>query len=282
MDKWDRIELKGLRVKAIIGLLEAERKLSQPLEFDVTIFANLQEASQSDNLKDTIDYSLICSLIEKIALENQDYLLEKLTARIVDEILKINRVEGVEVAAKKLDPPVPSHLRTSGVVIQRMKSIAQRKMHRAILALGSNLGDRSRHLKFAIEKLGNVVEKSQVFETKPIGGPSGQGPFFNMVIEIETELDPYALYRKCQEIEQLAGRERKVHWGPRTLDIDLLFYDDTLIQSQDLMIPHPRIHQRAFVMAPLAEIAPERLLPNWNQGGILADIRPIGPLYDQL
>ena len=104
-----------------------------------------------------------------------------------------------------------------------------RSSHRPIVALGSNLGDRERYLRLAVAELGGVVAQSQVFETDPIGGPDEQGAYLNMVVVVETPLDPFAFLRRCQHIEAAALRQRIVHWGPRTLDVDMLFYDDVTI-----------------------------------------------------
>lgn len=151
--------------------------------------------------------------------------------------------------------------------------------HIALLALGSNLGDREHYLRFAVQRLGDAVTAtSQVFETEPIGGPDGQDAYLNMVIKIETALDPFELLALCQSIEEEAQRQRAVHWGPRTLDIDLLFYDDVVIDDDVLTIPHPRINERRFVLAPLNEVAPERCPVGWEARLPAAQITPRGPL----
>ena len=138
-------------------------------------------------------------------------------------------------------------------------------MHEAIIALGSNLGDRVQSLNFAVEQLGvHVLKQSQVFETDPVGGPENQGAYLNMVVALETDLDPYALMRWLHLIEAEAGRVREIHWGPRTLDLDLLFYDDVLIAGGELTVPHPRYAERRFVLAPLQEVAPQRCPKNWD------------------
>ena len=102
-----------------------------------------------------------------------------------------------------------------------------------------------------------MLRQSRVYETEPVGGPDHQGPYLNMVAVVETPLDPFAFIRRCQRIEALAGRQRIVHWGPRTLDIDLIAYDDVARTTPMLTLPHPRALERAFVLLPLAEIAPE-------------------------
>ncbi len=150
--------------------------------------------------------------------------------------------------------------------------------HIALLALGSNLGEREHYLRFAVTKLGDVVAMSQVFETEPIGGPDDQGAYLNMVVKMKTRLDPYELLHRCQQIEEEALRQRVVHWGPRTLDIDLLFYDDVHIASDTLNIPHPRINERRFVLAPLSEIAPELCPASWDETLPPAEVIPRGAL----
>jgi 2-amino-4-hydroxy-6-hydroxymethyldihydropteridine diphosphokinase len=131
---------------------------------------------------------------------------------------------------------------------------------RAYLALGSNLGDRATHLQSAVDGLDaadgvDVVEVSRVYETEPIGGPPQDG-YLNAVLAIETELDPYALLALAQRIERDAQRVRAERWGPRTLDVDVLLYDDVRLDGPDLTLPHPRIWERGFVLAPLRDVAP--------------------------
>lgn len=276
----DRIELKGLRVNTIIGISPEERRVKQPLEFDITIFADLREPCKSDQLKDTIDYGGVCQLVEDLATREHDFLLERLASRVADAILAISKVLSVQVVVKKLQPPVPNELITSGISIKRSRitQAARGERHEVIIALGSNLGNRAEYLRYALDHLGGVSLQSQVFETKAVGGPSGQGPFLNMAATVNTSLDPYAFHRKCLEIEEMAGRERKIHWGARTLDIDILFYDDISIHSKSLMIPHPRINERGFVLAPLSEIAPQKLPLKWEELVVNSDIKALGDL----
>jgi 2-amino-4-hydroxy-6-hydroxymethyldihydropteridine diphosphokinase len=136
--------------------------------------------------------------------------------------------------------------------------------HTAIVALGSNLGNREHYLRLALSRLGEIVQMSQVFETDPMG-PEGQDAYLNMVVVVRTSLDPYGFLRHCQGIESEAARQRLVHWGPRTLDVDLLFFDDLTINDSELTVPHPGITQRRFVLAPLSEVAPDRCPPAWEE-----------------
>ncbi|MCB8816747.1 2-amino-4-hydroxy-6-hydroxymethyldihydropteridine diphosphokinase [Desulfosporosinus shakirovi] len=133
------------------------------------------------------------------------------------------------------------------------------------LGLGSNMGDRAFYLREAISALKGrsirIMAMSCIYETEPWGGID-QPLFWNLVIEIETTLEPLDLLHVCQEIELSLGRERKVHWGSRTIDIDLLIYDNRVSETEELRLPHPYLEERAFVIAPLREIAPKLILPS--------------------
>jgi len=136
---------------------------------------------------------------------------------------------------------------------------------RAFLGLGSNLGDRAYYLEEAISALTRptlkIVTVSRIYETEP-WGVMDQPLYWNQVIEVDTTLEPLDLLHACQAIEHQLGRERKVHWGPRTIDIDLLLYDNRASESEELKLPHPYLEDRAFVLAPLREIAPKLVLPS--------------------
>jgi 2-amino-4-hydroxy-6-hydroxymethyldihydropteridine diphosphokinase len=148
---------------------------------------------------------------------------------------------------------------------------------RAFLGLGSNLGDRQAYLREAVGSLSEVVAVSPIYETDPVGGPDGQGPYLNLVVEIDSDLSPRELLGVCHRLESAAGRIRQERWGPRTLDVDILWTDSEPIDEPDLQIPHPRMYERRFVMAPLADLAPDVVPENWSDraGG---RVRKVGPL----
>ncbi len=133
------------------------------------------------------------------------------------------------------------------------------------LGLGSNLGDRGDYLSRAIAALASPLIKvqaiSRVYETEP-WGVIDQPLYWNQVIEVETALEPLELLHVCQQIENQLGRERLVHWGSRTIDIDLLIYDNIISETEELILPHPYLEERAFVLDPLREIAPDLVLPS--------------------
>jgi len=133
--------------------------------------------------------------------------------------------------------------------------------HRAYLGIGSNLGDRLAHLRLAVDSLVrepgiHVVAVSPVYETAPVGGPE-QDDYLNAVVALDTALDARALLEIAQRIEASAHRVRRERWGPRTLDVDVLLVGDDRVDEPDLQVPHPRLTARAFVLVPLADVAPE-------------------------
>jgi 2-amino-4-hydroxy-6-hydroxymethyldihydropteridine diphosphokinase len=129
---------------------------------------------------------------------------------------------------------------------------------RAYLGLGSNLGDRARYLREAVATLAEVgsTRTSPVYETAPVGGPD-QGPFLNLVVELRTDRSPRELLGLCHRLEAAAGRVRDVRWGPSTLDVDVLWVEGATVDEPDLIVPHPRLWERRFVVAPLHDLAPE-------------------------
>jgi len=138
---------------------------------------------------------------------------------------------------------------------------------RAFLGMGSNLGDRWSQLRDAVASLGASVKAvSPVYETEPVGGPAGQDNYLNIVVELDTDLTPRQLLGVCHRLEAAAGRVRGERWGPRTLDVDILLFDGCTVAEPDLAIPHPRMHQRRFVMAPLADVAPDIVPEHWELG----------------
>jgi 2-amino-4-hydroxy-6-hydroxymethyldihydropteridine diphosphokinase len=131
---------------------------------------------------------------------------------------------------------------------------------RAFIGLGSNLGDRRAHLRAAVDQLessGDVVAVSPLYETEPVGGPGGQQNYLNLVVELQTADSPRTLLERCHVLEASAHRERAERWGPRTLDADVLWVEGELVDDPDLTVPHPRLWERRFVLAPLADLAPD-------------------------
>lgn len=276
----DHILINDLRFESIIGVLDHERLAPQPLRVDVDIEVDLHDAGVSDDLEQTVHYGEVAVALANLARDTQYLLLERLAQHMAEVVLSFPLVRAVDLTLTKLQPPIPERIDSTAVRIRRVRAeVSSITRHRAIVALGSNLGDREAHLRFAVDRLGeSVVARSQVFETDPVGGPDDQGAYLNMVVALDTELDPYALLRWLHRIEADAGRERIVHWGPRTLDLDLLFFDDVVITGGNLAVPHPRYAERRFVLAPLSEVAPDKCPPNWDRDLPPEAVHPRGPL----
>ena len=152
---------------------------------------------------------------------------------------------------------------------------------RALLGLGSNMGDRVEFLRTAVAAIPDVVAISHAFETDPVGGVE-QDPFLNIVVELDTSLSPRELLQVCRDRESAAERVRVIRWGPRTLDVDVLWVDGETVDDPDLEVPHPRMFERAFVLVPLADLAPD-LLPDGYDAGAAAEaegVRAVGRLED--
>ncbi|MEX0885817.1 MAG: 2-amino-4-hydroxy-6-hydroxymethyldihydropteridine diphosphokinase [Phycisphaeraceae bacterium] len=141
-------------------------------------------------------------------------------------------------------------------------------MTTAYIAMGTNVGDRQaaiEHARTGLDAIASApIRMSEVYETAPVGGPAGQGAFLNAVAELQTTLPPRDLLARLQAIEQAAGREppdQRVRWSPRVLDLDILFYGDAVIDEPGLRVPHPHLHERWFVLKPLADLAPQLVHP---------------------
>ena len=157
----------------------------------------------------------------------------------------------------------------------------------AYLGLGSNLGDRLENLRSGVRLLAArpgvvVVRSSRVYETEPVGPP--QPPFLNAVVEVRTDLEPRGLLEACRAIEEELGRVRTERWGPRTIDVDLLTFGELVLDERDLVVPHPRMHERGFVLVPLHELDPDPMLPGGRHlaslrlsPGTVLGVRPFAP-----
>ncbi len=148
---------------------------------------------------------------------------------------------------------------------------------RVFLGLGSNLGDRAGHLRAAVSAMPDVVAVSPVYESAPVGGPE-QGRFLNIVVQLDTEALPHELLERCRELERAAERLRSVRWGPRTLDVDVLWIDGVRIDSAELTVPHPRMHERNFVMDPLLDLDPDFRHPRYDPSRAVGEVVRLGLL----
>ena len=257
------IRIRNLKVFAHHGVFAEETEKGQNFFVSVDAYQNISAAATLDELILTTDYSDMCAHIEKFLTENTYKLIETAAEELSKSLLmKYSLVDSVVVEIKKPEAPIEASLEYVSVV-RRMSR------HKALLSLGSNMGDREKHLKDAMEELDaepatNVIKVSSIQETKPYGYKE-QDMFMNCAIEVSTLLAPKDLLIFTQGIELKHGRERKEHWGPRTLDIDIVFYDDLVYGDGTLQIPHIDMQNRYFVLKPLSEIEPGYRHPLLNR-----------------
>ena len=279
-DAWseaDVIELRRLVALGVCGVLPEERERPQPLEVDLDVEADLGPAGPATTLDDTVDYGAVCEVVERVVTTEHFGLLERLAARLAEVVLADERVEAVTVAVRKLRPPVPQQLATAGVRITRRRAGDGDRDPRLPRAGLEPRRSGARHLAEAVDaRSTGVVAVSPVYETEPVGGPE-QGPYLNLVVELDTPLSPRQLLGVCHRLEAAAGRVRGERWGPRTLDVDILWIDGVEVDEPDLEVPHPRMWERRFVLAPLRELAPELVPDDWEERAD-GEVRRLGPL----
>lgn len=254
----DVIHIRRLEIFANHGVIPEENTLGQKFIISADLYKDLRRAGKTDDVNETVHYGQAAVLIKQISEKSVFKLIEKLAEEIADALLKKFPVEKVKVTIEKPWAPVRLPLETVAVEIER-------QWHTAYLSIGSNMGDKEQYLKNAIEKLGEtsdcqVTAVSKFIETEPYGGVE-QDTFLNGCIEIRTLMTPDELLKRINAIEAEEGRVRTIHWGPRTLDIDILLYDNEIIYTDDLKIPHIDMHNRMFVLVPLSEIAPYAIHP---------------------
>lgn len=248
------INIEGLVVHAYHGVLEEENRLGQRFIISAKLFGDFEAAKKSDNVENTVNYAKVCDLIEKLTQEKKYNLIEALAHTLAFNILKeFELLDEVEITVKKPFAPIKQALDMVSVTVTE-------KRHIAYLSLGSNMGEKKDYLSAAIEKLNkdeltDVIKIAPFIQTKPYGNVE-QDDFINTALEIRTLRTPEGLLNLANEIEAELGRERIIHWGPRTIDIDIIFYDDVVLNTENLIIPHKEMYKREFVLEPLCNVNP--------------------------
>lgn len=255
----DKISIKNLVIFANHGVFPEETALGQKFLVSADLYVETRKAGLSDNLDDSVNYGAVSHFIKGLMEKNTYKLIESVVEHMAEAILlEYPLVKRVDLELQKPWAPIGLPLDTVSLSISR-------QWHTAYVALGSNIGDSKEFLDFAVKRLGErkdskVVQVSDYLVTKPYGGVE-QDDFLNGALELTTLLSPEELLDWLHEIEQEAGRERKIHWGPRTLDLDILMYDDLVLDTPDLHIPHIDMQRRDFVLVPMAQIAPWKRHP---------------------
>ena len=259
----DKIKIENLEVFANHGVFPEENKLGQKFLVSVTMYTDTRHAGKTDDLTASIHYGEVSQFIDRYMKEHTYQLIERVAESLAEELLlNTAHLEKVCVEVKKPWAPVGLPLESVSVEIER-------QWHTAYIAFGSNMGDKKAYLETAIEALRNVTgcqvtKVSEFLKTEPYG-VTDQDEFLNGCLEMRTLLTPEELLDELHRIEQEAGRERIIHWGPRTLDLDIIFYDDLVLEEPDLCIPHVDMQNREFVLKPLSEIAPYKRHPVYGK-----------------
>lgn len=250
----DKIKIKGLEVFANHGVYREEQVLGQKFVVSAELLLDTAKAGRSDNLEESVNYGEVCHFITNFMKEHTYQLIEAVAENLATELLvKFDLLRGICLEIEKPWAPIGLPLQTVSVEINR-------SWHRAYVALGSNLGDSKAYLDGAVKALSEakgckVTKVADYITTKPYG-VTDQPDFLNSVLELETLLAPQDLLELLHDIENQAERKRELRWGPRTLDLDILLYDDLVLDTPGLVIPHKEMHLRDFVLRPLAQIAP--------------------------
>lgn len=248
------MRIDRLEVFAYHGVLEREQEEGQTFFVSAELLVPTRQPGRTDELADAVDYGAVCHFIDRFLRGHTYRLIETAAERLAEALLlTFAPIRQVRLRIDKPSAPI-------GLPFESVSVSVCRGWSRAYLSLGSNLGDRERYLREAVSALAahpliRLEQQSGWIETKPYGGVE-QGDFLNGALSLQTLLAPSELLQEMQRLEQEAGRTREVHWGPRTLDLDLLFYDDLVLGTPQLILPHPDLQNRRFVLEPLCRIAP--------------------------
>lgn len=259
----DKIFIKNLEVFGRHGVLLEENRLGQKFIINAALYLSTREAGLKDNLTNTIHYGDVSRFMTSFMTEHTYQLIEAAAEQMARAaLLQFSGLEKIELEIVKPWAPIGLPLESVSVKIVR-------EWHQAFVAAGSNLGDKENHIQKGIASLREcedcrVEQVSSLIVTEPYG-VTEQPEFLNGMIKLRTLLTPWELLELLQKTEREEGRERLVHWGPRTLDLDIIFYDDWVIDTQELKIPHPDMQNRTFVLKPMAELAPYFRHPLLNQ-----------------
>ena len=262
----DEIIIENLKVFAYHGVYQEENEKGQNFYVNAVLYTDTGKAGREDNREMTTSYGDVCQFIHQFVGENLFKLIETLAERTAEAVLShFPLLEGITLEIRKPEAPIDLEFESVSVKITRM-------WHNVCLATGSNLGNRPKFIKDAIEAIDldekcKVIKSSELVRSRSYGNVE-QGEFFNGALLIRTLYSPEELLVRLHEIEDASGRQRVKHWGPRTLDLDIIFYDDMILDTDTLQIPHIDMHNRDFVLEPLSQIVPYNIHPVFGKSVI--------------
>ena len=249
----DVIKIENLEIFAHHGVFQEEKEQGQFFYINATLYCDLKKAGMSDCLTDSTHYGEVCLQMKKSMTEECYDLIERAAQKTAEDVLlHFPLVKAITLELRKPHAPIPMEFSSVSVTITR-------KWHKVYIAFGSNMGDKENYINNGINEIKSTpyfrnLNVSEFYYSTPYGGVE-QDDFVNGVLEVDTMLEPYELLKFLHEVEQKANRERIQHWGPRTLDLDILLFDDEILDEKDLVIPHKDMKNRDFVLVPLAQLA---------------------------
>ena len=259
----DKIHIKDLEIIGFHGAIPEEKVLGQKFVLSFELDVDLRQAGKNDDLTKTVHYGELAQKVEEEFTKTSYDLIEKAAEEICEFVLlNYPLVKKVKLLLKKPWAPTRKHVEYVAVEIER-------KWNKVYIAAGSNLGDKEETLKEAIYIIDKrkdcvVTKVSNFYTTDPVGYED-QDQFVNCVFEINTLQTPSELMDTLLEVEKDFKRERIIRWGPRTLDLDIIFYDDIISYDEHILIPHPSGDERQFVMKPMCDINPYYVHPIYRK-----------------
>ena len=259
----DKIHIKDLEIIGFHGAIPEEKVGGQKFVLSFELDVDLRQAGKNDDLTKTVHYGELAQKVEEEFTKTSYDLIEKAAEEICEFVLlNYPLVKKVKLLLKKPWAPTRKHVEYVAVEIER-------KWNKVYIAAGSNLGDKEETLKEAIYIIDKrkdcvVTKVSNFYTTDPVGYED-QDQFVNCVFEINTLQTPSELMDTLLEVEKDFKRERIIRWGPRTLDLDIIFYNDIISYDEHILIPHPRAHERQFVMKPMCDINPYYVHPIYRK-----------------
>lgn len=250
----DEIRIDNLEVYAYHGVYPEENEDGQLFYVNAVLHTHTRKAGLTDDLEQSTNYAEVCYFITDWMQQHTCKLIETAAEKMVESILlNFDLIKEISLEIRKPQAPI-------GLPFESVSVKINRGWHTVYLSVGSNMGDKETHIKKGILALQShplikVEKQSELLVTKPYGGVE-QEDFLNGALQIKTLLSPEELLEEIHMIEAGENRERLVHWGPRTLDLDIVFYDKLIFEDVNLIIPHVDMQNRYFVLKPLSELAP--------------------------
>lgn len=259
----DEIIIENLKVYGYHGVYPEENEKGQNFYVNAILYTDTRMAGHEDNKDMITSYGDVCQFIHKFISTNLFKLVESVAEKTAEAVLsEFPLIEGITIEVRKPEAPI-------GLEFESVSVRITRRWHMVCIATGSNVGDKKKNIEDGIRALTDddkcrLVKSSELIRSTPYGEVE-QDEFLNGALVIKTLYTPQELLDKIHEVEEASGRERNMHWGPRTLDMDIIFYDDLILDTDALRIPHIDMQNRDFVLEPLSRLVPYVIHPAFGK-----------------